>query len=62
MGQIDDPATVEGTAIVDADHGGAAVPQIGDPDLGAERKGTMGGREGAAADAIRFLAVGTGRI
>ena len=50
MGQVDDPVAMEGTAIVDTHHGGAAIPQVGDLHLGAEGKGPVGSGHRAGAE------------
>jgi len=50
MSQVDDPVAMEGTAIVNAHHGGTTIPQIGDLHLGAEGKGAVGGSHGAGAE------------
>ena len=50
MGQVNDPVAMEGTAIVDTHHGGAAIPQVGDLHLGAEGKGAVGSGHGAGAE------------
>lgn len=49
MGEVDDAATREGTPIIDANHGGSAVVEIGDAYPGAEGEVAMGSREGARA-------------
>jgi len=40
---IHDPALAKRTSIVDSNHGGAPVPQIGDADASSERKRAMRG-------------------
>ena len=50
MGQVDDPVAMEGTAIIDTHHGGAAIPQIGDLHFGSEGKGAVGSGHRAGAE------------
>ena len=47
MGNVNDAIAVKRTPIIDAHHGGAAVPEVGHTHLGAERQGAVGRREGA---------------
>jgi|ERR1043166_7866266 hypothetical protein len=42
QGEVDDPFAGEGPAVIDADDHCAIVGQIGDPNVSAKRKGTMG--------------------
>lgn len=50
MGQIDDPSAGEGTTIIDADHRGDAVMEVGDTHFGAESQITMGRRKGSRTE------------
>lgn len=50
VGQIDDAAAVEGTAIIDPHDSGAPIPEVGDAHAGAEGKGAMGCGESAGTE------------
>ena len=44
MGQIDDPSAGEGAAVIDPDHCGTAVVEVGYSHAGTEGQAAVGGR------------------
>ena len=65
MAKIDHPVIDERSAIVDADHGRAPVPEVGDAHFRSKRKRAVGCRHGAASVDLSIggaVAIKTGSI
>src|ERR1700722_1955205 len=54
--QIDDPARDDRSPVIDADHDGPAIAQVGDPDIASKGKRQVGGRH--VVHVIRLAAGG----
>lgn len=61
-GEIEDAAPDERPAIINADDDGATIAAVGDAQLGAKTKGSMGGRQAARIHPLAGGGAGMKRI